>query len=91
MKKLRRKAKKPAKQATWGDKFNDLMAWCGNTASHTWSRFKDTAFDEEFPLALGMILTGGGILVGCLNPWTLIGILGVLVGGHKLYQILKWY
>ena len=50
-----------------------------------------TAFDEEFPLALGLVLTGGAILVGCLDPWTVVGVLGVALGAHKLYHIFKWH
>jgi hypothetical protein len=91
MKKTRKKAKKSVKRATWGDTVDSCWSWLKDKGSHTWAKLMGTAFDDEFPLALGLVLTGGAILVGGLNPWTVIGLLGVVVGGHKLYHILKWH
>jgi len=91
MKKMRKNAKKPVKKATWGDKLNQSWGWLKDLGSKLWNKFLGTAFDDEFPLALGLVLTGGAIMAGCLDPWLLIGALGVVVGGHKLYHILKWH
>ncbi len=91
MKRSRKRAKKPVKKATWGDKLNSGWSWVKNAVSHMWNRLMSTAFDDEFPLALGLVLTGGAIMAGCLDPWLLIGALGVVVGGHKLYHIFKWH
>ena len=90
MKRTRKSAKKPVKQATWGDKLGDAWGWTKNIASNLWTKLMGTAFDDEFPIGLGLVLTGGAILVGCLDPWTVIGILGVVLGAHKLYHIFKW-
>ena len=91
MKKRRKSAKKPVKHATWGEKLNDLWGWTKDLGSTLWTKLMGTAFDEEFPLALGLVLTGGAILVGCLDPWTVVGVLGVALGAHKLYHIFKWH
>jgi hypothetical protein len=91
MKKTRKKARKSSKRATWQDKFNDCWGWLKSKSALMWKKLMGTTFDEEFPLALGLALTGGAILAGCLDPWTVIGILGVVVGGHKLYHIFKWH
>ena len=91
MKRSRKKVKKPAKKATWGSKIDGIWSWVKNASSRSWDKLMGSAFDDEFPLALGLVLTGGAILVGCLDPWLVIGILGVVVGGHKLYHILKWH
>ena len=91
MKRTRKKAKKPAKKTTWGDKLDQSWSWTKGVSSRMWNKLMGTAVDDEFPLALGLMLTGGAIMVGCLDPWLLIGALGVLVGGHKLYHILKWH
>ena len=90
MKKRRKSAKKPVKRATWGNKLNDAWGWMKNLSSSLWTKLMGTAFDDELPLGLGLVLTGGAILVGCLDPWTVIGILGVVLGAHKLYHIFKW-
>tara|TARA_B100000676_G_C17423074_1_gene505534 strand:+ start:48 stop:323 length:276 start_codon:yes stop_codon:yes gene_type:complete len=90
MKRTRKSAKKPVKQATWGDKLNEAWGWTKDLSSTLWTKLMGTAFDDEFPLGLGLVLTGGAILVGCLDPWTVIGILGVVLGAHKLYHIFKW-
>jgi hypothetical protein len=91
MKKRRKSAKKPVKQVTWGEKLNRAWDWTKDLASALWTKLMGTAFDEEFPLALGLVLTGGAILVGCLDPWTVVGVLGVALGAHKLYHIFKWH
>ena len=90
MKKTRKKAKKAKKQITWRNKLKNCWVWTKDKSVHLWDKLMGTAFDYEFPLAFGMVLTGGAILAGCLNPWTVIGLLGVLVGGHKLYHIFKF-
>ena len=90
MKKTRKKAKKVAK-ATWKDKLNDCWSWISEKSRRLWDKLMGSAFDEEFPLALGLVLTGGAILVGCLDPWKLIGLLGVVLGGVKLYRLFKWH
>ena len=90
MKRTRKSAKKPVKQATWGDKLDEAWSWTKDLSSTLWAKLMGTAFDDEFPLGLGLVLTGGAILVGCLDPWTVIGILGVVLGAHKLYHIFKW-
>ena len=90
MKRTRKSAKKPVKQATWGDKLNEAWGWTKDLSSTLWTKLMGTAFDDEFPLGLGLVLTGGAILIGCLDPWTVIGILGVVLGAHKLYHIFKW-
>jgi hypothetical protein len=90
MKRTRKSAKKPVKQATWGDKLDEAWGWTKDLSSTLWTKLMGTAFDDEFPLGLGLVLTGGAILVGCLDPWTVIGILGVVLGAHKLYHIFKW-
>jgi hypothetical protein len=91
MKRKRKSAKKPVVKSTWGDKLNEAWGWGKDLSSNLWNKFIGTAFDEEFPLALGLVLTGGAILIGCLDPWTVIGILGVAIGSHRLYHIFKWH
>ena len=91
MKRTRKRAKKPAKKITWGDKLSESWVALKDFGSRMWDKFLGLAFDEEFPLALGLMLTGGAIMAGCLDPWLLIGALGVVVGGHKLYHMLKWH
>jgi len=91
MKRKRKSVKKPVSKSTWGDKLNDIWDWTKDLTSNLWTKLMGTAFDEEFPLALGLVLTGGAILVGCLDPWTVIGILGVAIGSHRLYHILEWH
>tara|TARA_Y100000593_G_C4080322_1_gene223534 strand:- start:51 stop:323 length:273 start_codon:yes stop_codon:yes gene_type:complete len=90
MKKTRKRAKKVAK-VTWKDKLNDAGSWLSNKSRRAWDKIMGSAFDEEFPLAFGLMLTGGAILAGCLDPWKLIGLLGVVLGGVKLYRLLKWH
>ena len=90
MKKTRKKAKKAVKKLTWRDKLSNVWGWVSDKSRRLWNKLMGSAFDEEFPLALGLVLTGGAILAGCLNPWTVIGLLGVVVGGHKLYHIFKF-
>ena len=90
MKKTRKKAKKAVK-TTWKDKLNNMWSWISDTAHKLWSKVMGSAYDEEFPLAFGLVLTGGAILAGCLDPWKLIGLLGVILGGVKLYRLLKWH
>ena len=90
MKRTRKSAKKPVKQGAWGDKLNEAWGWTKDLSSTLWTKLMGTAFDDEFPLGLGLVLTGGAILIGCLDPWTVIGILGVVLGAHKLYHIFKW-
>ena len=89
--KKRRKKTKATEVYTWHDKLNDLWVWAKDKAEWAWNKFLGTAFDEELPLALGLILTGGAILAGCLDPWKLIGLLGVVLGGVKLYRLFKWH
>lgn len=91
MKKTRKKAKKVVKKLTWRNKLNNVWSWISDRSSRLWHRLMSSAFDEEFPLALGLMLTGGAILAGCLDPWKLIGLLGVVLGGVKLYRLFKWH
>ena len=89
--KNRRKNAKKAKKATWGDKMNNALSWVSTKSRRLWDKLMGSAFDDEFPLALGLVLTGGAIIVGCLDPWLVIGILGVAIGSYKLYHIFKWH
>ena len=91
MKKTRKRAKKAAKAVTWQDKLNNCWSWVRAKSSRLWDKMMGSAFDEEFPLALGLVLTGGAILAGCLDPWKLIGLLGVIIGGVKLYRLFRWH
>ena len=90
MKKTRKKAKKAVK-TTWKDKLIDVWGWISDKSHRLWDKIMGSAYDEEFPLAFGLVLTGGAILAGCLDPWKLIGLLGVVLGGVKLYRLLKWH
>ena len=90
MKKTRKTAKKAVK-TTWKDKLNNVWGWISNKTHKLWNKVMGSAYDEEFPLAFGLVLTGGAILAGCLDPWKLIGLLGVVLGGVKLYRLLKWH
>ena len=91
MKKTRKRTKKSKKNATWSDKLTGAWEWLRDRSLRLWDKLMGSAFDEEFPLALGLVLTGGAILIGCLNPWTVIALLAVAVGGAKLYHIFKWH
>ena len=84
-----KKTKKVVKKATWRDKLNNAWKWSLGKASHLWNKLMGSAFDEEFPLALGLVLTGGAILAGCLDPWAVISLLAVVVGGVKLYRLFN--
>ena len=90
MKKTRKKAKKPVK-CTWKDKLNSVWNWISDKGRRMWDKFMGSAFDEEFPLAFGLVLTGGAILAGCLDPWKLIGLFGVVLGSVQLYRLFKWH
>ena len=89
--KTRKKAKKAAKLATWKDKLNDVWGWISEKSHRLWDKLMGSAFAEEIPLALGLVLTGGAILAGCLAPWTVIALLAIVVGGAKLYRLFKWH
>ena len=56
MKRTRKSAKKPVKQATWGDKLDEAWGWTKDLSSTLWTKLMGTAFDDEFPLGLGLVL-----------------------------------
>jgi hypothetical protein len=89
--KKKKTAKKATKAVTWRDKLDSAWGWVSDKSSRLWSKLMNSAFDEEFPLAFGLVLTGGAILAGCLAPWTVIALLAVVVGGAKLYHLFKWH
>ena len=91
MKKRKKTPKKLVKKATWHDKLSGAWGWLKEKSLRLWNKLMSSAFDEEFPLALGLVLTGGAILVGCLNPWTVIALLAIVVGGVRLYHLFKWH
>ena len=65
----KKKTKKAAKKAaTWRDKLHSAWSWVSEKAHRLWDKLMGSAFDEEFPLAMGLVLTGGAILAGCLAP-----------------------
>ena len=89
--KKKKTVKKATKAVTWREKLHGAWGRVSDKSQRLWTKLMDSAFDEEFPLAFGLVLTGGAILAGCLAPWTVIALLAVVVGGAKLYRLFKWH
>ena len=87
--KKRTRSKKKAHLSLWGKikgGVSSLWSWTKNRLSGAWEYLND----NEFMDGVLAVLLGGALIVGCLEPWVIIGWGSLLWGAKRVYDIVKY-
>ena len=87
--KRKTRAKKKAPLSLWGKikgGVSSLWSWTKDRLSGVWEYLND----NEFMDGVLAVLLGGALIVGCLEPWVIIGWGSLLWGAKRVYDIVKY-